>query len=114
MNKIIISGLNASCILGIRPEERVSPQQVIVDLSLNMSLTSAAGSDDIKDTVDYDELSAKVLRFIRKSDFKLLEKLAYEVAKLAKEYTRASEVRVLIKKPAALTDADYAAVEFTL
>lgn len=114
MNKIIISGLKASCILGIRPEERVSPQQVIVDLSLSLNLTSAAGSDDIKDTIDYDELSAKTLRFIRKSEFKLLEKLAYEVAKLAKEYARASEVRVLIKKPAALPDADYAAVEFTL
>lgn len=114
MNKIVISGLKVSCIIGVKPEERLSPQVVILDLSLSFNLTSAARSDNIQDTFDYDELSARITRFIRKSNFKLIEKLAFEVAKLAKEYTQASEVKVVIKKPAALADADYAAVEFTL
>lgn len=114
MHRIIINNLKASCIIGIKPEERLKPQDVIVDLSLSLDLSKAAASDDIEDTFDYDALAKSIVGFIEKSDFKLLEKLAYEVANLAKKNTDASEVKVIVKKPSALVEARYAAVEITL
>ena len=114
MHRIIINNLKTSCIIGIKPEERLRPQDVIVDLSLSLDLSKAVVSDDIDDTFDYDDLSKSIVGFIEKSDFKLLEKLAYEVAKLVKQTTDASEVKVIVKKPLALPEARYAAVEITL
>lgn len=114
MHRIIIDSLKVSCIIGVKPEERLTPQEVIIDISLKFDLSKAAGSDNIEDTVDYDDLTRKIVKFISKSNFKLLEKLAHEVAKLAKEYTKAAEVNIIVKKPSAIKDARYVAVEFTL
>ena len=114
MHRIIINNLKASCVIGIKPDERLKAQEVIVDLSLSLDLSKAADSDDIEDTFDYDDLAKSIVGFIEKSDFKLLEKLAYEVANLVKQNTDAGEVKVIVKKPAALVEARYAAVEITL
>lgn len=114
MNKIIIAGLEVNCIVGIKPEERLKTQQVIVDIKLSTDLSKAAETDDVNDTVDYDSLSENIVGFIEKSDFRLLEKLAYETAKLAKEISKAREVTIAIKKPAAIKRAKYASVELSL
>jgi FolB domain-containing protein len=114
MQRIIIDSLKVKCIVGVKPEERQTPQEVSINLKLVLDLTNAISSDDIEDTVDYDDLTRQVVRFVEQSDFKLLEKLAYEVASLAKEQTRAAEVTVLVKKPAAIKNARYAAAECVL
>lgn len=114
MYKILISNLKADCIIGVKPEERLTPQEVLVDLSLSLDLSKAVGSDDVRDTVDYDELSQSIVEFIEASEFKLLEKLAYETAKRAKSLSGADEVKIIVKKPLALKKADYTAVELSL
>ena len=114
MHKIIIKGLKADCIVGVKPEERLKPQQILVDLKLSLDLSKASVSDAIEDTVDYETLSMDVIEFIEKSQFKLIEKLAFETAKLVKEKYAVEEVKLLIQKPAAVKDARYAGVEITL
>ncbi len=114
MHKIIIDGLKINCIIGVKPEERQNPQEVIVELSLSLDLSKATNSDNIEDTVDYDDLANEIIEFIEKSRFKLLEKLAYEVAKFTKQHAHAKQVRVTVKKPSAIKTARYAAAEITL
>lgn len=114
MHRIIIKSLKTSCIIGIKSEERLNRQQLIIDIELGLDLSKAAGSDDISDTIDYDELAGKITNYIESSSFNLIEKLAYETARLAKDLTKADKVKVLVKKPAALKNADFAAVEFSL
>lgn len=114
MHRIIIDGLKANCVIGIKPAERLKPQEVIIDLRLSLDLSKASDSDDIEDTVDYDTLAGEITKFVENSRFKLLEKLAYEVAQFAKEHSSADEVRIKIKKPSALKGARYAAAEVVL
>lgn len=114
MNKIIIKGLKASCIIGIKPEEKLGKQLLLVDIELTLDLSKAADSDDISDTVDYDELASQITDYIENSSFNLIEKLAAEVAKLAKVSAKADKVKVSIKKPSAVKNAEFAAVEFSL
>ncbi len=114
MHKIIIKGLKTNCIIGVKPEERLKPQQILVDLKLYLDLSKASASDAIGDTVDYEAISRDVIEFIEKSRFKLLEKLAFETAKLVKKKYKVEQVKVRIKKPSAIKDARYAGVEITL
>jgi FolB domain-containing protein len=114
MNKIIIDGLKANCVIGIKPAERLKPQEVIIDLSLSLDLSKAFDTDDIEDTVDYDTLVGEITKFVENSRFELLEKLAYEVAKLTKENSNAKEVKVTVKKPSALKNVNYVATEVAL
>lgn len=114
MQRIIIDNLKTSCIIGVKPDERLKPQEVIVDLSLSLDLSKAGNTDNLQDTIDYDALTRDIVEFIEKSRFELLEKLAYEIAKLIKDNTEASEVKVVVKKPSAIEKARYAAVEIIL
>lgn len=114
MYKISIGNLKADCIIGVKSEERLTTQEILIDLSLSLDLSKAADSDDVHDTVDYDELSQNIVEFIEASEFKLLEKLAYETAKRVKTLSGADEVKIIVKKPSAIKKADYAAVELTL
>ena len=114
MNKIILSGLRANCIIGVKPGERKAKQELIFDIILSLNLSRAAVSDDIKDTVDYQLLSDQIIAFVEKSQFRLIEKLAREVAGLAKNCSRAEQVKVKLCKPAALSKADCVCVEVKL
>lgn len=114
MDKIIIKDLKTSCLIGLKPEERQNKQEIIIDLYLRLDLSKAAETDSIEDTIDYDELSDQIADFVEKSDFKLLEKLALKVAKLAKRLSGAEEVKIIVKKPAAIKKARFAAVELSI
>ena len=114
MNKIVISGLKVRCVIGIKPEERLAAQEIMIDLELSAALSKAAQSDDIKDTVDYDDLARKLTGFVERSRFNLIEKLAYETAKIAKDISGSEEVLITVKKPSALKNADYSAVSMKL
>ncbi len=111
---IKISNLKTSCIIGVKPEERLAPQELLIDIVLAADLSKAVSSDDIKDTVDYDNLAAAVVDFVAKSNFQLIEKLAFQTATLIKELSDATQVKVVIKKPVALEAARYASVEVSI
>lgn len=114
MQRIIIDGLRTNCVIGVKPSERLKPQEILVDLSLSLDLSKAGNTDNLEDTVDYDALARDITAFIEKSQFNLIEKLAYEAAKHAKKITGAHEVRIVVKKPSAVEKAQYAAIELTL
>ena len=53
MDRIFIRGLEFDTIVGVLPEERVTPQPLRVDLELDVDTRQAARSKDLADTVDY-------------------------------------------------------------
>lgn len=61
MDYIEIKGLRYDTILGVYPEERLKPRPVVVDVVLGVDLSKASATDDIADTVDYHELSRKIV-----------------------------------------------------
>lgn len=104
-DKIIISGLQAQCIIGILEEERHKKQTVIIDIELISDLSIPSKTDNIKDTVDYFVLYESVLSMVESSDFLLLEKLAQSVADLCLEQGLVKSVSVKVSKPEALKSA---------
>jgi len=92
-------------VLGVNPHERVTPQPVRISFAMETDTRRAAGSDDIRDALDYARAAEQVAALTRTGKFQLAETLAERVAELLLAEFPCSRVRVEIDKPEALTDA---------
>jgi len=75
-DRVFLENLRLSCRVGITSEERRKPQEVMVDVSLFLSLKPAAEGQRMDKTVNYKDARRLVLRYASKGEFKLLEALA--------------------------------------
>ena len=114
MDFIHIRDLSLRCIIGIFPEERVTLQEVVLNLRLaTPAVAAAARTDRIEDTIDYKTLKQRLITFVEASSFNLIETLADRVAALCLEDPRTLEVQVTVDKPGALRFTRSVAVEVT-
>ena len=102
---VFIEELTVNAILGILPEERITPQPVVVDLQLQVDSRAAAQSTRIEDTLDYADLANKVQALIIDGKYLLIETLINDIADLCLSAPEASGVTVEVRKPKALANA---------
>ncbi len=107
---IRIRRLRVPCIIGTTELERARPQEVVLDVSLQLSLSAAGRSDRLEDTVDYSQLAARLTAQVGASSFQLLEALAEAVASTCLGDPRVHRVEVRVEKPRAVPLARSAAV----
>lgn len=112
MDKIIITGLEISAIIGVLPEERMHSQLLVLDMVLFMDLEQAGKSDDIGQTVDYGEVADEIRSCIEKGRFQLIESAARAAAFRCLQFDAVREVTVTVKKPGALSGSAIASCEF--
>ena len=110
-DRICLEDLRVGCIIGARPEERRRAQEIRIDLCLHLDLEEAGRSDRLEDTVDYSQLAGEITAMAESSSFRLLERLAEEVATLALAHPKVEEVEVKVSKPQALSRGRAAVVE---
>lgn len=99
MDKIFISELPLSTIIGTLPQERELAQKIIVDLEIDIDLAQAAQSDDLTQTIDYSEIEEKLVQLAAESKFLLIERFAQAVADIVFTYPAAQGCSVTITKP---------------
>lgn len=110
-----IAGLEVSCIVGVYPAERDTPQPLVVDVALALDTRTAAVREDLTATVDYGRLAGDIRFLLDRCRFALIETAAEVLARYAllaplAERTHVSRVRVRIQKPRALLGGAVAAV----
>jgi FolB domain-containing protein len=106
LDKIHIIDLSVTGIIGIKPDERVNPQEVLVNVTMWADTSPAATSDDIRDAANYRTISKAIIAHIEQGSPMLVERLVQEIADLVfatEEKVREEEVRV--EKPGALRHA---------
>ena len=96
-----IDALALDASIGIYPQERAQRQLVLADLELVFSAVSAAWSDEISHTIDYDEVLACVNELIASRHFNLLETLAQPMLDVVQERFSVERMMVTLSKPAA-------------
>ena len=79
---VFIEQLEVQAILGILPEERTTPQRVVIDLQLETDSRPAAQSKNIDDTLDYAALAEKVRALTVAGEYLLIETLINDIADL--------------------------------
>jgi len=110
MDRMHIKDIQVRCIIGTRPNERVSKQELLLNIELGCDLRPAGRSDRLEDTVNYSQLTDRIVEMAEKSSFFLIERLAEESARICLEDPGVQEVTVTIDKPKALERARSAAV----
>jgi dihydroneopterin aldolase len=97
-----VRGLEIECIIGFIDWERRIKQRVILDLEMPVDCAHTAASDDVVDTLDYNEVAARVKAFIGASQFMLIESLAHRTAMLILGEFGLEWVRLSVNKPGAI------------
>jgi FolB domain-containing protein len=100
--QIDIKGLRTQAIIGVYEEEKNNKQELLIDVNIIFDGANAMLSDDLKDTVDYFEISKEIKDKVENSSFELLEKLLDFVLKIIMKNDLVKEAQVTIHKPEAL------------
>ena len=99
---------------GVFEFEKREGQIFVIDLVLGVDNAPAAGSDDLRDTVDYGSLVASVKAAVEKDPVDLIETLAQRIAGVCLLDTRVEWARVTVHKPDAPIDATFSDVVLTI
>ena len=102
MDRIFITALTTEAIIGIYDWEREVKQRLEADLEMWKDLRAAAKSDAIEDTLNYKSVAKRVLGFVEASQYRLVEALAGEIARIVLEEFAIERVRVTVHKPGAI------------
>jgi FolB domain-containing protein len=111
MDKIIIKDLSARGILGVNPEERLQPQEILINIILHSSTLKAGLSDDIQDTVSYSVVAKKVRACAETAQRFTVEALAEDIATVCLGELGVKKVQVRVEKPRAVRFANSVGVE---
>ena len=98
MDKILITGLIANGIVGVKEPEREFPQELLLDIDLEYPLNKAGESDSIEDSISYSYVAKLVRKSIQESSFYTLEALASYLVNQLFEETPADAIKIKIEK----------------
>jgi FolB domain-containing protein len=98
MDTITIKDLSVLCKIGVPDEERAKPQSLLITVEMSGDFSRAAQSDDIDHTINYYDVSQRVTQLCATRSFKLIERLADEIARILLGEFRAEQATVEVKK----------------
>lgn len=110
-DRILIDGLRLECVIGVGEEERLRPQELRLDVELEVDLSRAGRTDEIVDTVDYGALARRLQEVARTTSDRLLERLAERIAGVCLEDPRVRAAHITLTKPGAVKAARGAGVQ---
>lgn len=103
LDRVHIRDLSVMGIIGINPDERVNPQEILVNATLWVDTTPAAASDSIDDAANYRTITKAMIAHIESGEPMLVERLVAELADLVfATEPRVREVEITVEKPGAL------------
>ena len=93
--RLFLSGIRASGHHGARPREKDEPQELVVDLDLDVDVSS----DAIGSTADYRGITETVRAVIEQRSFDLIEVMAREVAAAVLAMEHVTRATAVVHKP---------------
>ncbi|MEI6357513.1 MAG: dihydroneopterin aldolase [Verrucomicrobiota bacterium] len=98
MDLITIVDLEVRYHVGVPDAERAAPQRLLLTVEMRGDFTAAAAGDDLTKTVDYFAVSRRLLRLGEGRSWKLIEKLAVDIATTVLDEFSPESVSVEVKK----------------
>ncbi len=96
--KISIVDLEVFYRVGVPDAERARPQRLLLTVELESDFAAAAKSDGIADTINYYAVTQRLLKLGEGREWKLIEKLAADIADLVLSEFKPLAVSVEVKK----------------
>jgi len=100
LTRISISNAEYFAYHGVRPEERTLGGRYQVDLDLYYNATAAVVSDNINDTINYEEVLFVIGEHMNTDDpYELIETLAHDIAsEILDRFAQARKATVRVRK----------------
>src|SRR4051812_5032817 len=98
MSKIKIFDLEGFFCVGGTDEGRAKPQRLLITVDMSFDFSSASVSDRIEKTINYNVVAQHLLKYGEGRNWKLIEKLASNLADMVLTEYRPQAVQVEIKK----------------
>ena len=102
MDIIYIKDLRIDTIVGIYDWERRVRQTVILDIEMGTDIKRSAQSDAIKDTLNYKAVAKRLISFVEKSNYQLVETLAENIAEILLSEFNVPWLRLQLNKQGAV------------
>lgn len=111
MDKIIITDLRATGIVGVKSPERDQPQTLLINITLFSDLKPAGLTDDIKDTISYSTVAKAVSARVAETQYYTLEALSDDLARMLLYRFNVNAVKIRVEKPEFVTNTSRVGVE---
>ena len=105
MDRIVLHDIVVQGRHGVQARERETPQPFRVDLVLQLDLSRAAASDDLRDTINYAEVHRRIVEIVQTHSYALLERLANVILDAVASDERIVVADISIAKPGLLDGA---------
>jgi dihydroneopterin aldolase len=105
MDIVFIEDLRIDTVIGIYDWERRVRQTLAFDIEMGFDNTVPAASDDIALTLNYKDVSRRLVDYVGGSSFGLVETLAERCAAIIREEFGVAWVRLKLSKPGAVRGA---------
>jgi dihydroneopterin aldolase len=105
MDTVFIEDLRIDAVIGIYDWERRVRQTLSLDIEMAFDNTVPAANDDIALTLNYKDVSKRLIDYVGESSFGLVETLAERCAAIIREEFGVGWVRLKLSKPGAVRGA---------
>jgi len=112
MSKITIADLEVFYCVGVTDEERAQPQRLLLHVEMFLDFSVAASTDKLTKTIDYFAVCQRLLKFGDGRSWRLIEKIAANIADMILSEFHPSAVHVEVKK-FIIPQARYVSVTWT-
>ncbi len=102
---VFIEGLEIDTLIGIYDWERRIRQPLVFDVEMGFDNRVPAATDDIALTLNYKDVSKRLIEYVGQSSFGLVETLAERCAQIILDEFDVSNVRLRLSKPGAVRGA---------
>lgn len=92
--------------MGIHEWENHIDREIIINAELETNHENSLTSDNIEDTINYEEIVAKIQNLLQSKRFKLIEKMAAEIMSKLMEDKRIRRCKLEVDKVGAIKDID--------
>jgi len=110
MDAILIRDLRVEALIGIHKRERHILQTVSLDLEIGLPGPDVFESDQVSDTIDYEQVTLKIRSLAASGHFRLVETFADRIARLLIGDFGAPWVKVSASKIGVLANARFVGV----
>ena len=104
-DKVFIEGLEIDALIGIYDWERRIRQTLVFDIEMAFDNRVPAATDDIALTLNYKDVSKRLVEYVGQSGFGLVETLAERCAAIILDEFGVARVRLKLSKPGAVRGA---------
>ena len=102
MDIVFIHDLQIETVIGIYDWERKIRQIISLDIEMATDISKAAKTDNIDDTLRYKDVAKRLIEFVERSEYELVEALAEEICRIIRDEFEVPWVKLTLHKPGAV------------